>query len=357
MIIKKLYLKNYRNYEEILLELDKGVNFIIGNNAQGKTNLLESIYFASVGKSFRTRKDLETVKHSSSFSSMKYIVEDKGIDTKIDILISSDNRKAVKINDHPITKISELFGYLNVVLFSPNQMSLLRSGPSERRSFLDREISLINKGYLEDLIKYNKLLDIRNKLLKERIKDYESYEIWDSQLSEIAYSISRKRRRFIKDLNVYGIERTKQISSENDRINVLYNTNIGENAESLKAKLKDSLDKDLELKYTSVGVHRDDFTVLVNGKDAKKFASQGQVRTITLSLVLSEADIIRSELGKSAVILLDDVFSELDETRKNNIISSLKDHQIIITSTDIKGIDKQIIDKSRLIEIDDGKLK
>jgi DNA replication and repair protein RecF len=356
MIIERMYLKNFRNYDEILIDLNDKLNFIIGQNAQGKTNLLEGMYLGAIGKSFRTRKDIELIKNGENSSDLKYILVDNEIKIKLEIELEK-NKKNIKINNNNIKRLHELFGTLYVVVFTPDNINLIKNGPNERRTFLDREISLISKGYLEDIIKYNKIINNRNNLLKNKIFDYESYEIWDIQLTKVAKRIFTKRMNFIEKLNNYGNERVKNISKDKDEIEIIYKNSIVsfENFEKeYMENLKNGLSKDLEFKYTRYGIHRDDFQILINGKDSKIYASQGQMRTISIALILSEIDIIKYELNKKAVILLDDVFSELDIERKNNLIELLKEHQVIITATDLMGINQELINNSKVFNIKDA---
>ncbi len=374
MYIEKLKLKNYRNYSEIEINFDKNINIIYGNNAEGKTNLLESIYMCSTSKSHKNSKENEIIKFNELESHIKIFIKkenDKNI--VIDIQINKDKKKGIAINKVKINKISEFLGIFNVILFAPEDLNIIKEGPNIRRKFLDFEICQIDKLYVSALNNYNKILNQRNALLKDinnvvnaNKKDLiDMIDTYDEKLVEYGIEVIIKRKNnieklqdFIKDIH-YKISDEKEtliIDYENDIINDVLknNNNVGEkdynfiNDEENKVlknnylkKIKETRDIDIKNQYTLVGPHRDDICFKIDGKNIRKFGSQGQKKTVAISLKLSELEIIKEKIKETPVLLLDDVFSELDETRQKLLVSNLKNIQTIITCT---GIKKNIFD-------------
>ena len=355
MIVESLSLKNYRNYENLTLNFSDGTNIFYGNNAQGKTNILEAVYMSGTTKSHRTSKDLELIRFSQAESHISTIVRKNGIAHKIDIHLKNNKSKGVAINGIPIKKASELFGMINFVFFSPEDLNIIKNGPAEKRRFMDMELCQLNKVYLSDLANYNKIVIQRNKLLKDMYfrNDLEdTLDVWDLQLCEYGYKIIKMREEFVERLNkiIYDIHHS--LSGGKEQLKILYLKNCEK--ESLYEKLKLSREKDFKLKTTSVGPHRDDLGFFFDDMDVRKFGSQGQQRCAALSLKLAEIELVKSTTGDTPILLLDDVLSELDINRQNYLLNHIHDIQAMITCT---GLDEFVncrfsIDK--IFKVTDG---
>lgn len=364
MYIKSIAIKNYRNYEIMKLEFDQKLNIIIGDNAQGKTNLLEAIYVSGFGKSFRTAKDSDLVSFGKEIANVKIeLQKDNGLLEIIEYRINDKSKKEFLINGVNITKISELLGTMNIILFYPDDLKLIKESPVERRKFLNRELSHISKIYCADIIDYNKILFQRNELLKKILYKPEFrdlIDVWDEQLTDKGARIILRRKKFIEDLNVISRKIHADVTKNKEILNVAYITTIKnmENYDTIKSdlmiKLRKSIDTDIRRGYTSVGPHRDDIETTINGINIKSFGSQGQQRTAALSLKLSEIEIIKNDVGEYPILLLDDVMSELDVNRQKDLIYTLMNVQTIITTTDIKNLLDDYINASRIIKIKNG---
>lgn len=342
MYIQSLELSNFRNYKELNMEFSKGTNILYGDNAQGKTNILESIYFASTSKSHKGSKDRDVINFGEKESHIKAIVIKNDCPVRIDIHLRNNKAKGIAINGIPIKKASELFGLLNVVLFSPEDLSLIKDGPAERRKFIDMELCQIDKIYLSNLSNYTKILNQRNSLLKElnisndkNLK--ETLDIWDIQLSDYGAKIIARRNSFINEINeiVYGIHRS--LTNGKEELIVKYEPNIDNN--NLYEEIVRNRNRDIYLKMTTVGPHRDDICILNKNIDLRKYGSQGQQRTAALSLKLSEIELIKNITKDMPVLLLDDVLSELDSGRQKFLLNSINNVQTVITCT---GLDEFI---------------
>ncbi|MBQ5917768.1 MAG: DNA replication/repair protein RecF [Lachnospiraceae bacterium] len=340
MYIKSLELNNYRNYDNLSIEFERGTNILYGNNAQGKTNILESIYVASTTKSHRGSKDREIINFEKDEAHIKATVMKKDVPIRIDIHIKKNKSKGIAINGIPIRKASELFGVLNVVFFSPEDLNIIKNGPAERRRFIDLELCQLDKIYVHNLVNYNKIVNQRNKLLRDLGFNYDkelvsTLDIWDMQLADYGAKIITRRNQFIDEINeiIYGIHRN--ITNGKEELIVRYEPNITGN--NIYEELVRSRDKDLKLKTTSVGPHRDDISFLNKKIDIRKFGSQGQQRTAALSLKLSEIELVKSIIKDTPILLLDDVLSELDSNRQRHLLGNLYNVQTIITCT---GLDE-----------------
>jgi DNA replication and repair protein RecF len=369
LIVNSVCIKNYRNYENLSVKLDEKLNIFIGDNGQGKTNFIESIYICAFGKSFRTNKERDLIKigEDMTFIALKYFKNSR--EMNLDFKIRKDNKKDIKINGVHISKISELIGNLNIIIFSPEDLKLVKNGPAERRKFLDKEIAHINNKYCTNIIEYQKILDHKNKLLKEikRNKNLEIYndmlDVWDEQLADKGSQIIVKRSEFTTKLNEYSSKIHYNITNGLEKLKIEYSSNMKNDInnydkiymEMLKNN-KDSRRKDIEKGYTSFGPHRDDLALYINDIDIRSYGSQGQQRTAALALKLSEIDIVFEETDEYPVLLLDDVMSELDKGRQNFLLNSLNNVQTIITTTDIANIDNENISKSKVFQIKKGKL-
>ena len=347
MIIKSIELKNFRNYEELNLNLDGGTNILYGDNAQGKTNILESIYVSGTTKSHKGSRDKEMIRFGENEAHIRTMVEKNQMSYQIDMHLKKNRSKGIAINGVPIRKASELFGVLNMVFFSPEDLNIIKNGPSERRRFLDSEICQLDKIYLSDLTKYNKVLNQRNKLLKDMVfhPDLENtLSVWDMQLISYGRRIISRRRRFVEELNeiVRGIH--ESISGGREQLTLTYEPDIEE------AFFEDELNRAKDRKYcsTSVGPHRDDISFFIGDIDIRKFGSQGQQRTSALSLKLSEIELVKRCIHDTPVLLLDDVLSELDSNRQNYLLNSIHDIQTVITCT---GLDEFVRNRFQIDKI------
>lgn len=340
MEIKSVELKNFRNYTLQKVGFKSGLNILEGKNAQGKTNLLEAVFLCAIGKSPRTNKEKELLKWNEQMGKVTIEFTKKSGTKKIELYLFSNQNKAIKINGVPIKKLGELMGELNAIYFSPDELKLVKESPDERRRFMDIDLCQFNKNYFYALNKYNKILNQRNKLLKsgtlQSIK--ETISIWNEQLSEQACYIILKRLELIDKLKVFA-ERAHYYLTDNQEKMVLSYVGLTDtNKETLKQKLvklyETSLEKDLNLGYTTVGPHRDDIKIMVNDVDIRHFGSQGQQRSCALSLKLAELEIFKSNLGEYPVLLLDDVLSELDEFRREKLLKIINNFQTLLTCTE-----------------------
>jgi len=365
LYIDQLVLKNYRNYEEASLELSPKLNIFIGDNAQGKTNLLESIYVTGFGKSFRTSRDKDLVRMGEEQAQIRVHGEKAYTDVTVDFRLNKRAEKDIRVNGNRLLKRSDLFGALNIVLFSPEDLRLIKEGPSERRRFIDRELSQISPRYCQGLIEYMRIMGQRNELLKQ-IPYKKSMEamlpIWNEKMAKAGTDVIIRRHKFLSRLDEISHEIHKGITDEKEKLKIKYLSNISvKNFDEydtiymvFEERLKTAYESDLKRGYTSVGPHRDDLGIFVNEIDIRQFGSQGQQRTAALSLRLSEIEIIKEEVGEYPILLLDDVMSELDNRRQNDLIRTMRDIQTIITITDVESIDDSFIKEARIFHVDQG---
>lgn len=342
MVIESVDLKNYRNYSIMNMEFDSKVNLIYGDNAQGKTNILESLYVCATSKSHRGSKDKEIIRFNEDEAHIKMNVLKNEIHYRIDMHLKKNKTKGIAVNGIPIKKAVELFGIINIVIFSPEDLNLIKNGPAERRRFIDMELSQLDKIYLSNLINYNKVLTQRNKLLKElafHITEDQlmALDIWDMQLIKYGMEVINSRASFICQINAIIKDIHKKLSGgvEDLSINYVPYTDI----ESFEHLINQSREKDIRFKATSYGPHKDDIIFYINGKDVRKYGSQGQKRTAALSLKLAEIELVKLRINDTPVLLLDDVLSELDSSRQNFLLDSIGDIQTIVTCT---GVDEFI---------------
>lgn len=355
MILKSIELKNFRNYEDLDLKFDSGTNILFGDNAQGKTNILEAAYVSGTTKSHKGSRDKDMIRFGEDESHIRTIVEKQGKEYQLDIHLKKNRSKGIAINKVPIKKASELFGILNMVFFSPEDLNIIKNGPSERRRFLDAEICQLDKIYLSDLTRYNKILMQRNRLLKDMQHQpqlMETLPVWDMQLVEYGKRLIRRRRQFVEELSeiVTGIHRN--ISGKREELVLRYEPNI--DAEFLEDELNRVREKDRKYAQTSVGPHRDDISFFIRGVDIRKFGSQGQQRTSALSLKLSEIELVRQTIHDTPVLLLDDVLSELDSNRQNYLLNSIHDIQTMITCTGLDEFVRNRFQIDKVFHVIDG---
>lgn len=358
MIVKRVELSNFRNYELLKLDLDKKTNILYGNNAQGKTNVLESIYVCSTTKSHRSNKDAELIKLDSDEAHIKLFIEKNNREQRIDIHLRRNKTKGIAINGIPIKKASELFGVFNVVIFSPEDLEIIKKGPAERRKFIDMELCQLDKIYVYNLTNYNKIIIQRNKLLKDiyfRPELKQTLEVWDNQLAEYGSKIIKRREKFIKEINNIIKPIHKKLTGGVEDINIVYNKNC--DAEDLLKILKENRERDIKYKSTSVGPHKDDILFFHKDKNIRIYGSQGQQRTVALSLKLAEIELVKTLINDLPVLLLDDVLSELDSDRQNHLLKNLDNIQTVITCT---GLDEFIENRfkiNKVFQVTDGNIE
>ncbi len=353
MKIRNLHLNNFRNYDDYYIEFDDEINILIGKNGQGKTNLIEAIHYLSVSKSFKTHQNKQIINFDSDYCKIDANIFSGDRNRDLSIVLSKEDRR-IKVEGQVINKISDYIGYLNTVLFVPDDLSLIKGSPSNRRRFIDLELSKISPMYLYSISKYNYLLKERNKYLKKvSVLDEVYLDVIDIQLAKIQIDIIKRRNMFIENMNRKMIAIYKSIIDSNEDISVEYlcfTSNIDENY--ILDLYKKNRKRDILYKQTHIGIHKDDIKISFNNQLASMYASQGQIRTIVLSLKISLIEIIKDEIGEYPVLLLDDVLSELDDYRKTMLLSILnKNIQTFITTTSIDGIHHDIINKAKKIYI------
>ena len=358
MIIKSLELSNYRNYDNVVIKFDKGINILYGDNAQGKTNILEAIYMCGTTKSHRGNKDKEIIRFGCEESHIRALFEKNDVEYQIDIHLRKDKSKGIAINGVKLKKAAELLGLANIIIFSPEDLSIIKNGPSDRRRFVDAELCQLDKVYLYNLTNYNKIVNQRNNLLKDILVHPElrdTLDVWDSQLVNIGTKIIERRKIFVDQLNeiIAGIHRS--ISGGKEEISIIYDPNI--DTDGYEEKLKRHREKDIRYKLTSVGPHRDDFIFNINNVDTKKYGSQGQQRTAALSLKLAEINLVERLTGSTPILLLDDVLSELDANRQNYLLNGIKKIQTIVTCTGLDEFINSRIELNKIFNITEGTVK
>lgn len=349
MIIKSIELQNFRNYEDLNISFDEGTNIFYGDNAQGKTNILEAAYLSGTTKSHKCSKDKEMIRFGEQESHIRTVVVKKDKEYQIDMHLKNNCSKGIAINKVPIKKASELFGILNMVFFSPEDLNIIKNGPAERRRFLDSELCQLDKIYLSDLTTYNKILNQRNKLLKDMVyrpdlKD--TLPVWDMQLVETGRKIIRRRKQFVDELNEIVHDIHYRISGEKEDLLLQYEPSIEDIF--FEDELSRVKERDMRQCMTSVGPHRDDLLFSIGEVDIRKFGSQGQQRTSALSLKLSEIELVKRSIHDTPVLLLDDVLSELDSNRQNYLLNSIHDTQTLITCT---GLDEFVKNRFHINKI------
>ena len=338
MFIKSLKLKDYRNYDLLNLEFDKATNIFYGDNAQGKTNILEAVYLSGTTKSHRSSKDRDLIRFQCEESHVETVVVKNGVPYQIDMHLKKNSPKGIAINRIPIKKATELFGLMNFVFFSPEDLNIIKNGPSERRRFMDLELSQLDKLYLNDLTSYNRIVNQRNKLLKDASFQpslLDTLDIWDMQLISYGKKIISRRKQFIQEVNEIIEEVHSKLTGGKEKIILSYESGCG--TLSLEEAVLRNRERDIKMKSTSAGPHRDDICFRIGDIDIRRFGSQGQQRTAALSLKLSEIELVKKIIKDTPVLLLDDVLSELDKNRQNYLLDSIHDIQTLITCT---GVDE-----------------
>ena len=355
MIIKSLELADFRNYESLNISFDSGTNILYGDNAQGKTNILEAIYVSSTTKSHKGSKDKEIVSFDKEEAHIRTYLEKDHVEYRVDMHLRKNKSKGIAIDGQKIKKASELLGLLNVVFFSPEDLSIIKNGPAERRRFADMELCQLDSFYLYNLNHYNKIINQRNKLLKDMYFNpglRETLNIWDMQLVSFGSKIIERRELFAKQLCEIIEEIHSRLSGGKEKIEVKYEPDVS--IEDFEVRMKENQEKDIKSKLTSTGPHRDDFSFIVNGIDIRKYGSQGQQRTAALSLKLSEIELVKKMTKDTPVLLLDDVLSELDSNRQNYLLNSIGDIQTIITCTGLDEFINNRFEINRIYKITNG---
>ncbi len=358
MIIKSLELMNFRNYEFLDLKFSEGTNILYGDNAQGKTNVLEAIYLSATTKSHKGSKDRDIVKFDSEEAHIRTYLEKQEIQYKVDVHLRKNKSKGIAIDGQKIKKAADLLGLLNVVFFSPEDLSIIKNGPAERRRFVDMELCQLDNFYLYNLNHYNKIVNQRNKLLKDmyfKPELKETLNIWDSQLVSFGSKIIERRRIFVEQLNEIIYDIHKKLSGDKEELSIKYEPDV--EIDDFAKLMKNSQEKDIRLKQTSVGPHRDDFCFMVGDIDIRRFGSQGQQRTAALSLKLSEIELVKKITKDIPVLLLDDVLSELDSNRQNYLLSSIGNIQTIITCTGLDEFVNNRFEIDKVFKIVEGTVK
>lgn len=357
MIIKSLELADFRNYDSLHIDFSSGTNILYGDNAQGKTNILEAIYLSATTKSHKGSKDRDVINFYKDESHIRTYLEKEDIEIRVDMHLRKNKSKGIAIDGQKIKKAAELLGLLNVVFFSPEDLSIIKNGPAERRRFVDMELCQLDQFYLYNLNHYNKIVNQRNKLLKDMYFNSslrDTLNIWDSQLISFGSKIIERRKLFVEQLNdiIYDIH--KKLSGGREELLIKYEPDVM--IEDYEKSLMEGQERDIKLKQTGTGPHRDDFSFIVGDIDIRKFGSQGQQRTAALSLKLSEIELVKKMTKDNPVLLLDDVLSELDSNRQNYLLSTIGDIQTIITCTGLDEFVNNRFEIDRVFHIENGKI-
>ncbi len=354
MYFKKIKINNFRNYKELDLEFDKKLNLITGHNAQGKTNLIESLFIMGLGKSFRTNKDQEMIAFGEKNSKVISVVCDEKYnkETEIEIIYRNEG-KILKVNGVKLERTADLLENVYIVIFSPDDLKIVKEGPDNRRKFLDRELCQIKPVYYSDLGNYKKVLRQRNQLLRDKIQDKNLFDVFNESLADYGTRIVKERIEFTKRLQAISSDIHNKISSGKEKLEIFYETGVTDKETFIKYLNKD-FEHDMYKGHTSFGPHKDDLCIEINGSDIRSFGSQGQQRTAALSMKLAEIGLIKQETGENAVLLLDDVLSELDKTRQQYLIEAMKDVQVFITATEIDEELKKKLPKGNTYKVDNG---
>lgn len=358
MYIESLAINDFRNYKRADIEFSKGINILYGNNAQGKTNLLEAVYMISTTKSHKGSKDREIIRFDSDESHLRASINKRDLVHRIDMHLRKNKNKGVAIDMVSIKKSADLFGLVNIIFFSPEDLSIIKNSPTERRKFIDMELCQLNKMYYSDLSNYNKVLNQRNNFLKQLSfgkSQIDMLDIWDMQLVDYGIKVIKKRNNFIDMLNEIIINIHKELTSNKEELKIIYSKNV-EN-EAFADLILEKRDTDLRYQTTQMGPHRDDLIFLVNGMDVKTYGSQGQQRTVALSLKLAEIELVKKITNDIPILLLDDVMSELDSKRRDALLSSITGIQTLITCTGYDDFIKERISIDKIFKVTQGEIR
>ena len=365
MYLKKIKLNNFRNYKNLFFSLTKGINIIYGENAQGKTNLLESIYVLGITKSHRSFIDNSLINNNSDYLTIEGVISEKKIESKLSIYIDNKS-KILKYNNNLVKKVSDYISIMNIIIFSPDDLEIIKSSPQIRRKYINLELSQLYSNYFILINEFNKILKLRNEYLKKinkRISVDKNYiNILTSYLIDKSILIYKMRNKYINKINEYCTDIFKDIMNL-DGFNIKYKKSIDFDLnnpnfkEYLMNEYNNKLDYDIKICSTSMGPHKDDIEFYLGDKNLKFYGSQGQQRVAVLALKLAEIEIFKKYKESTPILLLDDIFSELDDIKKNNLLKYIsRDIQTIITTTDLNNLDKKLIKKSKLFNINNGNI-
>ena len=361
MYIKNLKLKNFRNYKDLTIDFDRRVNLITGQNAQGKTNMIEALYMSSMGRSFRTSHDTEMIRFGEEMAYVKVAAEKEYTDTKVEILLSKDAKKAIRKDGSSIRRTADLLDNIIIVIFSPDDLKIVKDEPEKRRKFIDRELSQIKPAYFDAFMKYRRALLERNSYLKSDDVKESMLDIWDEGLIKYGALIMKYRNDFVNEISETAGRIHKKITNGKESLSLKYVPNVAfagdirTQEEYIERELITSRNKDIRTGTTSKGPQKDDISFIIDNINVRNYGSQGQQRTSALSLKLAELEIIKRETGENAILLLDDVMSELDEERREYLIRALSENQIFITATDIDDSLMRAYPEAEIIKIKEGK--
>lgn len=370
MHIENLKLTNYRNYESLQLQFSQNINVFIGENAQGKTNVMESIYVLAMGKSHRTSNDKELIRWSADYGKIEGELSKRYGTVPMELTISKKGKKG-KVNHLEQSKFSDYIGQMNVVMFAPEDLNVVKGSPQVRRRFIDMEIGQISSIYLHDLLTFNKILKQRNHLLKmhqgrQTLHNDVMFDVYTEQYVQAAVKVIRKRFEFMKLLQEWAEPIHDGISRGKEKLVIKYRpvTGLEETMdeqtmiEFLNSKLQEIKQKEIDRGITLVGPHRDDLQFFVNDYDVQTYGSQGQQRTTALSLKLAEIELIKQETKEAPILLLDDVLSELDDHRQSHLLNTIQDHvQTFVTTTNVDGIDHETIKNAKMFRVIQGSIE
>ena len=362
MQVHELTLRNFRNYTDETIFFGDGVNILYGDNAQGKTNVLEAVYLFSMGKANRARKDIELIRHGQDRAELSLTFSDKERESVAEISLFKNRRKTITVNEIPVRKNSELVGRFRVVYFGPEYLGLVKEGPAVRRKNIDILISQLRPRYFSALGDMKKLIESKNALLKMETPNQAMLEILNEKLCSVSAEVISCRFQYLNRIGTIAAELQNEISGSSETLLLKYQSCIGDVAEKshdeiqqcLRARLAESFRRELDLRESVIGPHREDIAYFINGQDAKAFASQGQQKTIVLVQKLAEVELMYQETGELPVLLLDDIMSELDKKRQGFILNRIRDMQILITCTDVEGF--QLNENARLFHVEKGSI-
>ena len=355
MIIKSLELKDYRNFTDLRLDFSDKTNILYGDNAQGKTNILEALYLSGVSKSHRGSRDKDMVRFGQEEAHIRTVTEKDGECRRIDIHLRKGKAKGIAVDRIPLRRAADLFGVLNVVFFSPEDLQIIKNAPSYRRNFIDTELCRIDRIYCANLVRYNRAVTQRNMLLRDAEIHPDLLQmlpVWNEQLMRYGSSLISRRELFIRDLNILTAQIHGGLTGEKEDLLISYSKNT--EIDSFEKRLRENEQKDLRLHTTSVGPHRDDIDFRINGSSVRYFGSQGQQRSAALSLKLAEIELLREQIHDSPVLLLDDVLSELDNSRQNFLLQNIENVQTVMTCTGLDEFVRNRIQVDRIFSVVNG---
>ena len=368
MHLEQIELQNYRNYEQTTLNFSSSINVLIGENAQGKTNLIESIYFLAMSRSHRTSRDRELIRWDTDFAKVKGLLQKKSHSVPLEIILSKRGKQA-KLNHLEQKKLSDYIGQMNVILFAPEDLSLVKGSPSVRRKFIDMELGQMNRLYLYHLSQFQQILKQRKQFLKQARskKNYDKIylDVLTEQLATEAAEVLFSRFKFVNQLSDLANEVQKDISNEKETLLITYKTSssIDENMtveeifNHLMADYEKSISQEIDQGTTTIGPHRDDIVFHVNNRNVQTYGSQGQQRTTALSLKLAEIDLMRNMTGEYPILLLDDVLSELDDSRQTHLLKSIQNKvQTFITTTSLDGVQMDLLTDPFIFYVEEGSI-